>query len=268
MDFTLKIYTQLLQYFQSKGYKFITFEAYCNNQQSETSIFIILRHDVDEYATNALKMAEAEYKLGIKATYYFRKVKQSDNPEIIRRIAAMGHEVGYHYETLSVHNGDMHKAVEEFKTNLEYFRTYYPVKTVCMHGSSTSKHDNRDIWKHYKLEDFGLIGEPYMTTDFNSIYYLTETGHAWDGGKYAVWDKVDQKCKTKYHSTKDIIQSIDNGSFPNQSMILAHTLWTDSLYLWTMLHLREFFRNKIKYIGQRNKLVGKVYNSLVKLYWK
>ncbi len=270
MDFTLKIYIKLLQSFQFKGYQFTTFEQYCTDTpiHRDANRQIILRHDVDEYAANALKMAEIEHNLGIKATYYFRKVKQSDNPEIIIKIAAMGHEVGYHYETLSVHSGDMDKAVDEFRTNLEYFRTYYPVKTVCMHGSSTSKHDNRDIWQNCTLEEFGLIGEPYISIDFDKVFYLTDTGYAWDGGKYAVRDIVENKFGITFHSTQDIISSIEKGSFPNQAMILAHTLWTDKPLLWVYLFLRENIRIRVKLLSKNSKFVAKLYSALTKLYWR
>lgn len=36
----------------------------------------------------------------IKAKYYFRVVLESWNEKIIKEIASLGHEVGYHYEDL------------------------------------------------------------------------------------------------------------------------------------------------------------------------
>ena len=126
-------------------------------------------------------MAKLEHELGVSATYYFRIVQQSNKPDIIKKIAELGHEIGYHYEDLAFAKGDITLAKQTFKENLAYFRTFYPVKTVCMHGSSTSKYDNREFWKNFKLKDFNLIGEPYLTTDFNEVFYLTDTGYSWDG---------------------------------------------------------------------------------------
>lgn len=57
---------------------------------------VILRHDVDERPQNALKMAHIEYRLGIRATYYFRILKISNDPDVIAEIVRMGHEIGYH----------------------------------------------------------------------------------------------------------------------------------------------------------------------------
>ncbi len=266
MDFTIKTYKKLLQTFLDNGYALIPYQEYCTNKPQGK--FLILRHDVDEFAKNALKMAQTEHSLGVKATYYFRIVKQSNHPDIITKIADMGHEIGYHYEDLAFAKGDMAVARKTFADNLKYFRTYYPIQTVCMHGSSTSTYDNRDFWKTYKLSDFDLIAEPYLSTDFKSVFYFTDTGYAWDGGKYAVRDVVENNFGLSFHSSKEIMVSVNKGTFPQQSFMLAHTLWTDSVWQWLMLHLREFLRNNFKYMAQRNKFLNKLYAKMVKAYWK
>lgn len=266
MDFSIATYTKLLETFISKGYYFQTFEKYISSEKDGK--FVIIRHDVDEFAKNALKMAKIEHKLGIQATYYFRIVRQSNRPEIINQIAALSHEIGYHYEDVAFSNGDIEKAKQSFENNLQYFRSFYPVKTVCMHGSSTSKYDNRMLWSHFKLADFGLIGEPYLSIDFNDVYYITDTGYAWDGGKYAVRDVVINKFGLTFHSTKQLIKSIEKEKFPKQSLMLIHTLWTDNIVQRTFFHIREFLRCNIKYLAQRNRYVNKIYANLVKLYWR
>ena len=266
MDFTIRKYRELIRSFVESGYRIVTVRQYL--ETNPTGKVLVLRHDVDEQPQNALKMAEAEKELGVNATYYFRRVPKSDHPVIIRQIAAMGHEIGYHYEDLTLSDGDMQAAIDSFSRNLDYFRQYYPVKTVCMHGSSSSKFDNREIWKHVRLDDYGLIGEPYLSFDFNRVFYLTDTGYAWDGGKYAVRDKVDSAFSLTFHRTDEVIEAVRTGRFPEQSLILAHTLWTDSLPLWSFLHLREFLRNRIKLMAKNNNVVAALYNKMVKLYWK
>lgn len=265
-DFTLKTYRLLLETFQRGGYQFQSFEAFMT-APIEGKV-IVLRHDVDELAWNALKMAEVEHSLGIQATYFFRVVKQSNVPEVIKGVVAMGHEVGYHYEDLSMAEGDMVKALASFKTNLDYFRQYYPVRSVCMHGSSTSKYDNRLLWENQLLADFGLVGEPYLSVDFGKVFYLTDTGYAWDGGKYAVRDVVERGSDMSFHSTQQIIEFVDKGVFPEQTLVLAHTLWTGNLIQWIWLHVREFLRNRIKLWARKNGIVAKCYEKLVGLYWK
>lgn len=267
MDFTLKTYSRLLEAFQRAGYGFLTFQEFMK-ASCQTGKTIVLRHDVDELAGNALKMAALEKRMGIKATYFFRIVKQSNNPEVIKSIAEMGHEVGYHYEDLATNNGDVAEAFKSFEQNLAYFRTFYPVETVCMHGSSTSKFDNRELWKHKPLSAYGLIGEPYLTVDFEKTFYLTDTGYSWDGGKFAVRDVVPNTFGLSFKSTNQIIDAVDRGEFPAQSLILSHTLWTSSTTQWFWLHVREFLRNRIKFAAKENKFLAFLYSKLVSLYWK
>lgn len=266
MDFTLIKYRELLNAFKDAGYKFVTFAQFLVDKPKGK--YVILRHDVDELAENALAMAEIEKSLGIESTFFFRRVKQSDKPAIIRQIASLGMEIGYHYEDMSTAGGNIDAALTTFRSNLDYFRTYYPVKTVCMHGSSSSPYDNRDIWKYAKMQDFNLLGEPYLSVDFNKVYYMSDTGYSWDGGKYAVRDVVRGPFTQKYHSSDGIMWALKKEEFPEQVMILAHTLWTDSMIQWGVLHIREFIRNRVKLKAGRNPFIKKIYSSIVKAYWK
>lgn len=265
-DFTLKSYKTLLLAFQQAGYCFLTFEEWMTTRNEGRTV--VMRHDVDELAWNALKMAQLEHALGVRATYFFRVVKQSNVPEVIKQIVALGHEVGYHYEDLAMAKGDVDKAMVSFEKNLEYFRSYYSVKSVCMHGSSTSKYDNRLLWKEHQLSDYGLVGEPYLTVDFNKVFYMTDTGYAWDGGKYATRDVVESGFDLHFHTTRQIVQCIKEENFPKQVLVLAHTLWTDNVVQWHWLHCREFFRNNVKQWAKTNKFVAIIYNRLVQWYWK
>jgi 3-dehydroquinate synthetase len=98
MDFTLYSYKQLISTLQFQGYFCQTFEEYIQNSKHKV---VILRHDVDRKPENALVIAKIERDAGIKASYYFRIVKESYDEDIIRQIAELGHEIGYHYENLA-----------------------------------------------------------------------------------------------------------------------------------------------------------------------
>ncbi len=265
-DFSLQSYQSLISAFLKEGRSFQTFEEFITHpNQGKT---IVMRHDVDELAWNALKMAQLEHSLGVRATYFFRIVKQSNVPEVIRQIVALGHEVGYHYEDLALAEGDMEKAVRSFERNLDYFRQFYAVRSVCMHGSSTSKYDNRLLWNEHSLSEYGLVGEPYLSVDFEKVFYLTDTGYAWDGGKFATRDIVSSPFDLKFHSTHQIVECIESGGFPDKALILAHTLWTDNRFQWLWLHFREFLRNNLKLMAKKNPVVARFYKGLVESYWK
>ena len=54
MDFTQKKYSELLKSLKERDYRFITFEAYCNQKNGlrPDEKYVVLRHDVDLKAEN------------------------------------------------------------------------------------------------------------------------------------------------------------------------------------------------------------------------
>jgi hypothetical protein len=215
--------------------------------------YILLRHDVDLKAANSLATAQIEHELGIFASYYFRVVPQSNQPDIIRATAALGHEIGYHYEDMAIMQGDTTKAYAHFQQQLTYFRQFYPVRTICMHGAPTSQWDGKELWKHYDYHDLGIIGEPYFDVDFSQMFYLTDTGRCWDGYKVSVRDKIpvyqDQwnAQGLVYHSTNDIIHAAEQGSLPPCIMITTHPQrWTDRPLAWLKELIVQNAKNIIK----------------------
>lgn len=234
-DFTLKKYRELLV--ALKGYGEIT-----------------LRHDVDLKPQNSLATAKIEHELGWKAVYYFRAVPESWDESIIREIASLGHEIGYHYESLTTCNGDVDAAYRDFCENLEKLRAIIPVKSICMHGSPKSKWDSKDIWKKYDYHELGIEFEPYFDTDFSKTFYLTDTGRRWDGYKVSVRDKIpvyqDEWVRQGlvYHSTDDIIRAVKDETLPHNLMFTTHPQrWTDSLVSW----LVELFTQNLKNCAKR-----------------
>lgn len=265
MDFTLEIYVQLLNTLQTQGFFFIPF---CKYQKMFSSSTIILRHDVDKLPGNALLFAQIEHELGIKGTYYFRIVPESFDPKIIEKIAALDHEIGYHYEDVDlaykqINNSQLVTrkpqqifalAIKFFEKHLEQFRKYYPIQTICMHGSPLSKFDNKLLWKYYNYKDFGIIGEPYFDVDFDNVFYLTDTGRRWDGYKVSVRDKIPQhetwtEKGFTFHHTSDLIQAAGQGKLPNQIMMTIHPQrWGDKLGPWVKELVWQNVKNIVKRI--------------------
>jgi hypothetical protein len=246
-DFTLKIYKKLIKVFIEKGYTFITFEEYLKNPLNYSKV-VILRHDVDKRPVNSLKTAQIENELGIKGVYYFRIVKESNHPEIIKAIAKLGHEIGYHYEDLTLAKGDTDIAKKLFGENLNYFRRYYPITTICMHGSPMTKWDNKDIWEHINYKQYGIIGEPYFDLDFNLFQYLTDTGRRWDGDKVSVRDKVCSKYYSHVRTTDQLMGQINGNALSDKLMLTIHPQrWDDSIIAWYIELYGQSFKNIIKY---------------------
>ena len=122
MDFTLDKYSALLDALKAYPFESLT-----------------LRHDVDLKPQNSLRTAKMEAEKGLYGIFYFRAVPESWDEAIIREIASLGHEIGYHYESLTTCKGDVDKAYEDFCKNLEALRRIVPVRSISMHGSPHSK---------------------------------------------------------------------------------------------------------------------------------
>ena len=288
-DFTIRSWMRLLEALQKRGYAFQTFSDFLEKPAKRS---VILRHDVDRLPGNALRFARTEHELGIKGTYYFRIVPESNHPGIIREIASLGHEIGYHYEDLSLiysrqrktknlflhrfsfRDGKLYgtrkdksddpsifeQAIRSFSANLEYFRRFYPVTSVCMHGNPLSPLDNRALWEHYDYREYGIRGEPYFDLDFSRVLYLTDTGRKWNGEQVSVRDvpytrKEDETGKQplagnfSFRTTPGITRAALHNKLPDHIMFTFHPQrWTDRLLPW----MKEL-------IGQRTKNAAKFF---------
>lgn len=187
---------------------------------------VVLRHDVDKLPANSLRTAKEETAMGLKGIYYFRTCTMDE--AVIKNIEALGHEIGYHYESLTTCSGDVDAAYEDFKSNLLKLREIATVKSICMHGSPRSPYDSKDIWKKYDYHMLGIESEPYLDTDFSRTFYLTDTGRRWDGYKVSVRDKIpvyQEEWIEKglvFHSTDDVIEGLKTGKIPHDIMITVH----------------------------------------------
>lgn len=160
MDFTLKKYNQLISALQLQAYFFQTFIEFLEKPGKNV---VILRHDVNQKPEKSLEFAKILHKKGIKGTFYFRPTPCSWDVEIIKSIASLGHEVGYHYECIDFiysKNKNLSKdellnlALKDFERNLNKFRDVCEIKTISMHGRAFSKWDNRLLWKEFNYRDY------------------------------------------------------------------------------------------------------------------
>jgi hypothetical protein len=243
MDFTLKQYEELLKAITQSGYCFLTFSDYLKSPKEKS---LILRHDVDKNAENALMMAQLEAEMGVRATYYFR-IKTVD-VEIVKEIAVLGHEIGYHYEDLSHCKGNNEKAFDLFQQNLSFMRQYANIQTVAMHGSPLSKIDNRMLWKTHSYRELGLVGEPYF--DFIGIdgnVYFTDTGRSWNSSSNLRDKAINKEQIIKISSTNELISFLKENT--RNVMISAHPQrWSDNYFSWFCELLVQSVKNIVKKI--------------------
>jgi hypothetical protein len=262
LDFTLTQYAVFLDSLLEYGFSCLRFCDYLNEEKSfdgKNTKIAILRHDVDRLPLNALKMAQLENARGIQGTYYFRIVQESFDENIIKAIAGLGHEIGYHYEDVDLIHKQMGRitsdnydkmidsAFKSFCSNLAKFRRISSISTICMHGSPRSKYDNKLIWERHNYKDLELIGEPYLDLDFSKFTYLTDTGRRWNGHKVSVRDKVAPKYAFDYKKTQDIILNISKLS-PQTMFTLHPERWKNNLIPWMRDIIWQNIKNQVKWV--------------------
>lgn len=249
-DFTLKQYKTYLISLNDNIGNFLRFDEYIASIDKPEK-FCLIRHDVDRKPKAALKMAKLEQEMGIVSTYYFRAKSQTFKPKILKEISDMGHEIGYHYESLSDTNGDIKKAVGDFKKHLHEFRSIVPISTCSMHGRPLKPYDNRDIWKikenhQYLKNELGMIGEVYLDIDYSDIAYINDTGRNWTSGKSNRRDKVNSNIVADFNSAKDLLTYLSNNPHPKICFQIHPERWTDNLIEWQLQKMKDLGINQVK----------------------
>ncbi len=236
-DFTLNKYLTLCQFLKAQNYSFLSVKEYIESKEEGLlpERFVIIRHDVDRWLHNAVRMADEEHRIGIHSTYYFR-YPATFHPDSMQHISRLDHEIGYHYEVVSKNNGDLKKAMEQFGRELSSFRSFIQVHTICMHGDPLSPYDNRTLWNTYHFKDFGIIGEAYLS--LSNLRYFTDTGRTWAGNR-AIYDTMSELTQKPLLScTEDLINWIRNNSPPQLYLTVHPERWAPGLlrYLasWSM----------------------------------
>lgn len=244
-DFTLEKYKDLCHELK-KNYRISPVINYLSRKPQGK--VVVLRHDIDRNIMNAFRMAEIEYEMDIRSTYYFR-FPYTFKPDIIRKIQNFGHEIGYHYEILSKTRGNYEKAIDLFELELGEFKRICDIKTICMHGSPLSKFDNRDLWKRYNFQDFGIVGEAYLSFNDTNIdlQYFTDTGRTWSGKK-SIRDVIPTQSeitniKKNIHSTDQLIDWLKK-EIPGELYLTIHPeRWSNNFMEWILWGLLDHSMN-------------------------
>ena len=251
-DFTLDAYRQYLRVIKASYYKILTFADYFSLAESPDS-FLIIRHDVDRKLKNALNMAFLEKEMGIRSTYYFRTRKHVFKPEIISEVADAGHEIGYHYESLSDAKGNHKAALKDFEHNLEKLREITPIQTIAMHGSPLSPHDNRDLWRNpeyhaYLKNSLGIAGEVYLDIDYSDIAYITDTGRNWQMEKSNRRDMVNSAIMPEFKTSSELFNCFEKALYPRVVFQIHPERWTDLTVEYFIQFGKDSLANVIKAI--------------------
>jgi len=278
LDFTYPKYVKLCKVVIDANMTILTVKDYVLMDEKPDK-FVIFRHDIDDEVDlyYASKMAKTEDELGFKTTYYFRTCEKVFEPKIIKEIADIGHEIGYHYEVLGEAEGDYSKAIELFESGLNRFKGIYNVKTIAQHGGPLRSGlnvvtlsnmlellkyiiqrkpvfdhwESKDIWKKYDFRDYGIIGEPYLSIDFDNVVYLSDTNRSWIDTKYRLKDRVGAEqsinAVKNIKRTDDLVEAIESGELQRVHILIHPSNWKETFGEWVKWFMLQQMRN----VGKR-----------------
>lgn len=129
-DFTLKNYQRLVALALEKKFEFLSYTDEFIEERKD----ILWRHDVEFEPDVALKMAEIEYSLGAKATYFFQihspyyNLFDSHYSEVFHKIHMLGHYVGLHFDSHYYNISEESQLNRYIELDKVYFETVLHVK--------------------------------------------------------------------------------------------------------------------------------------------
>jgi hypothetical protein len=235
----------------SKNKKILTLrdlKRHCLNNSEEKDLFF-LRHDVDHDLDNAIKMAEIDKSLEIKATYcilhsatYYGKLNQDhmyyevdrNTIESVKYIQSLGHEINFHNNLLSIaiRNKIDYSLLLKNELNNWYNNNVFIVGTsthgdkLCREYSFRNweifkkcnmKSDNKEylLVNNYKIPKRKLMYEDffleYEAYEFPKIRYISDSGGV-----------IREKKFTKAHTS--YLELYKNY---NINGVLTHPIWWD-----------------------------------------
>jgi len=235
-NFTIEDYSKLLKAFQ-KTHNYTLFSEY--DDLSDKENVILLRHDIDYSLKHAYKIAELEKNLGIKSTYFllfsspFYNILDDENIKLAKKITALGHEVGLHYDVNVILDGNKKNPYSLFnaKINLLSNLIEKPIKTIAMHNPSVS---GEDI---------------FSGTDYINVYhkkfvqdmaYFSDSCMAW---------------------RNNFVKHLEQNNFPQEMQLLIHPILWSEKELDRYEKLNAFLKSRITELERTTNLAKEMWKN-------
>ncbi len=112
-----RLYLDFIRQAQKRRFSFRQFRDFRTGQSALPPPYIVLRHDIDFAPRYSLQMAELEHEHGVVSTFFVLMDGQFYNPleseclRQLRRIKALGHEIGLHFAVSSQVEDELGKEI-------------------------------------------------------------------------------------------------------------------------------------------------------------
>ncbi|MGP9820439.1 hypothetical protein ACTZWW_10520 [Salinarimonas sp. NSM] len=236
-EFRVSGWARFLETARAAGYALLPGRALADGWPERPAI--LLRHDVDRRAGRALAMARREAALGVSASYYVRRARGGFDVEAIRAIAALGHEIGYHYEDLARTDGDRVRARAAMRRHLAELRALVPVTTVCAHGSPLSRHDNVTVLDGIDPADLG-VRDLARSLPHAGVLYLTDSGRTFADTTANLRDRIPAALRAPEIATlADLADAVSACRYPRIHLNVHPERWTDEAAGWWLQRAQD-----------------------------
>lgn len=153
--------------------------------------FVVLKHDVETFVSNAYKLATIEHKHGIRGSYYVQAYLMNDenNIRLLKEMQTWGHEISYHYDVLDAHAGDYKAAEKDFIEKSKIFeKAGFKYGTICQHGNPVKNRvgytSNRDFFRHKEIRrrypQWVDMVVDYSKFSVSKYKYISDTSYRWN----------------------------------------------------------------------------------------
>lgn len=197
-------YRDLILPFKELGYQFVTFP-----ELAAPSGQIALRHDVKFDTGAAVKIAEIEAELGVRATYFFGlrfnfyNLLSKQNLDNVRRVMELGHETSIHFDPTIY---DDFRAGLAMEAGLWQAIFGQSVKMVSLHRPSP--------YFQELDEPIAGIDHVYQRKYFRDVKYFSDSRGEWRFGHSH--DSAEFKAGASIHLLTHPIWWIIDGANANE----------------------------------------------------
>lgn len=235
-DFTLSNYRKLLMLASNK-YSFYFF----NEEYIKRSI--ILRHDLEFSVPIALKMAQIEAALGIKATYFvqlhseFYNTLEKVTIKSILEIKNLGHQIGLHFDSHFWNIEDEEQLGRNIVFDKEVLEKYTDVEIKAF-----SFHNNTEFTLSCRKEKYAGLLNVYSDHFRNHYAYNADSLGYWR------YERLEDRLR---EAKEDAIQIlIHDGMWQNE--VLPPRKRVFKVIDDHAEQLKNIYDNHLKKVGQKN----------------
>lgn len=287
MLFTYESYRRLLETITRNGYAIHGIEAILAARAAGTlpdGNYVAIRHDVDYFPDRAKAIAEIEAERRISTTYYIRRRFFDTNLDMVRTIAGLGHQVGYHYEEVDTHQKAPNLQVGRDALGffigalLDIDRFGFHIRSICAHGNPMTDVDNRQVV--HLLRDPEVLDHLAFTYDRDEIrtkiierligdasiditgrdfdLYIPDTGRF--NPRFNLKDRIDDCAIAGLKNLDDLDRLLKDSAHRRIYMNMHPDRWSGDPVTWLFDWSLDTVKNLLKAVlgksGYRGRLVG------------